>query len=233
MLGTGGHRELEEDSRGGLRERVTEDQELRGARGKPRLYFYRVTNGEKTTLSQSLHQLIPNSCIISQDSYFKDDYFVPADSNSFKQYDTLDALHMDKLMSVVDSWRTDPALFLRQRDQNIKCSSNNTEIFVLIVEGFLVFNYRPLNELFDKIYFLEIPYVCKRRRSSWVYNPPDPPGYFDGYIWPMYLKNHQELERIASEIAFLDGLRPKEELLAAVYEDVCQEIDRLQGVTTT
>lgn len=33
--------------------------------------------------------------------------------------------------------------------------------------------------------------------------------------------------------AFLDGLRPKEELLAAVYEDVCQEIDRLQGVTTT
>ncbi|XP_037535975.1 nicotinamide riboside kinase 1 [Nematolebias whitei] len=193
-----------------------------------------VTNGGKTTLSQSLHQLIPTSCIIAQDSYFKDDYFVPVDSNGFKQYDTLDALHMEKLMSEVDSWRTDPALFLRQRGQNIKCSSNNTEIFVLIVEGFLVFNYRPLNELFDKRYFLEIPYnVCKRRRSSRVYNPPDPPGYFDGYVWPMYLKNRQELERIASEIAFLDGLRPKEELLAAVYEDVCQEIDRLQGVTTT
>lgn len=54
----------------------------------------------------------------------------------------LDALHMDKLMSEVDSWRTDPALFLRQRGRNIKCSSNKTEKFVLIVEGFLIFNYR-------------------------------------------------------------------------------------------
>lgn len=28
---------------------------------------------------------------------------------------------------------------------------------------------------------------------------------------------------------FLDGLKPKEELLAAVYKDVCQEIERLRG----
>lgn len=28
---------------------------------------------------------------------------------------------------------------------------------------------------------------------------------------------------------FLDGLKPKEELLAAVCRDVCQEIDRLRG----
>lgn len=27
---------------------------------------------------------------------------------------------------------------------------------------------------------------------------------------------------------FLDGLKPKEELLAAVYKDVCQEIERLR-----
>lgn len=30
-----------------------------------------MTNGGKSTLSQSLHQQIPNSCIIAQDSYFK------------------------------------------------------------------------------------------------------------------------------------------------------------------
>ncbi|XP_013858082.1 nicotinamide riboside kinase 1 [Austrofundulus limnaeus] len=193
-----------------------------------------ITNGGKSTLSQSLHQLIPNSFIIAQDSYFKDDFILPVDSKGFKQYDTLDALHMDKMMMDVDSWRADPNLFLRQRGRNITPSSNNSEIFVLIVEGFLIFNYRPLNQLFDKRYLLEIPYeVCKRRRSSRIYNPPDPPGYFDGYVWPMYLKNRQEMERIASEIVFLDGRRPKEELLADVYEDVCQEIDRLRvGVTT-
>lgn len=28
---------------------------------------------------------------------------------------------------------------------------------------------------------------------------------------------------------FLDGLKPKEELLAAVYKDICQEIQRLRG----
>jgi len=36
--------------------------------------------------------------------------------------------------------------------------------------------------------------------SSRVYTPPDPPGYFDGYVWPMYLKNRQELGSITSEI---------------------------------
>lgn len=34
---------------------------------------FRMTNGGKSTLSQSLHLQIPNSCIIAQDSYFKVD----------------------------------------------------------------------------------------------------------------------------------------------------------------
>ncbi|XP_070820265.1 nicotinamide riboside kinase 1 isoform X2 [Chaetodon trifascialis] len=190
-----------------------------------------MTNGGKSTLSQSLHQQIPNSCIIAQDSYFKDDSVVPVDSSGFKQYDMLDALHMDTMMSDVDSWRRDPESFLKQRGLNPErtAQSDHEAVFVLIVEGFLIFNYRSLNELFDKRYFMEIPYdVCKRRRSSRVYTPPDPPGYFDGHVWPMYLKNRQEMESMVSGIVFLDGLEPKEELLAAVCEDVCQEIERLR-----
>ncbi|XP_035513521.1 nicotinamide riboside kinase 1 [Morone saxatilis] len=190
-----------------------------------------MTNGGKSTLSSSLHQQIPNSCIIAQDSYFKDDSAVPEDSNGFKQYDILDALHMDTMMSDVDSWQRDPETFQRQRglDPERTTPSAGREVFVLIVEGFLIFNYRPLNELFDKRYFIEIPYdVCKRRRSSRVYTPPDPPGYFEGHVWPMYLKNRQEMEKMVSGIVFLDGLKPKEELLAAVCKDVCQEIERLR-----
>ncbi|XP_040898880.1 nicotinamide riboside kinase 1 isoform X2 [Toxotes jaculatrix] len=190
-----------------------------------------MTNGGKSTLSKGLHQQIPNSCIIAQDSYFKDDAVVPVDSNGFKQYDMLDALHMDTMMSEVESWRRDPQSFLRQRGLNPQhaTATDDTEVFVLIVEGFLIFNYRPLNELFDKRYFMEIPYdVCKRRRSSRVYTPPDPPGYFDGHVWPMYLKNRQEMESMVSGIVFLDGLKPKEELLNAVCKDVCQEIERLR-----
>lgn len=36
--------------------------------------------------------------------------------------------------------------------------------------------------------------------SSRVYTPPDPPGYFDGHVWPMYLKNRQEMESMESDI---------------------------------
>lgn len=32
---------------------------------------FSMTNGGKSTLSRSLHQQVPNSCIIAQDSYFK------------------------------------------------------------------------------------------------------------------------------------------------------------------
>uniref|UniRef100_A0A3P9PJ85 Nicotinamide riboside kinase 1 n=1 Tax=Poecilia reticulata TaxID=8081 RepID=A0A3P9PJ85_POERE len=158
-----------------------------------------VTNGGKSTLSQFLHQKIHNSSII-------DDFVVPLDSNGFKQYDTLDALHMEEMMKEVYSWRKDPHEFLRRRGLIAKDSSADDELYILIVEGFLIFNH-----------------------SMRVYAPPDPPNYFDGYVWPMYLQNREEMERITSEIVFLDGLKPKDEVLAAVYEDIRKEIARLQG----
>nr|XP_019954682.1 PREDICTED: nicotinamide riboside kinase 1-like [Paralichthys olivaceus] len=190
-----------------------------------------MTNGGKSTLSNSLHQLIPNSCIIAQDSYFKEDSVVPVDNNGFKQYDMLTALHMDTMMSEVHSWQRDPESFLRQRGLIPESVTQTviTDVYVLIVEGFLIFNYRPLNDLFDKRFFLEIPYdVCKRRRSSRVYTPPDPPGYFDGHVWPMYLRNRLEMDSMVSEIVILDGLKPKDKLLDAVCRDLFQEIDRLR-----
>ncbi|XP_033947469.1 nicotinamide riboside kinase 1 [Pseudochaenichthys georgianus] len=189
-----------------------------------------VTNGGKSTLSKSLHKQVPNSCLIAQDAYFKDDSVVPVDINGFKQYDMLDALHMDTMMREVESWQKDPVAFLRQRGrEHTTASAEEEEVYVLIVEGFLIFNHRPLSELIYKKYFMEVPYdVCKRRRSSRVYKPPDPPGYFDGFVWPMYLKNRLQMESMVSGILFLDGLKSKEELLAVVCKDVCQELERLR-----
>ncbi|KAM8866117.1 nicotinamide riboside kinase 1 [Synchiropus picturatus] len=185
-----------------------------------------MTNGGKSTLARSLQQQIPNSCVIAQDTFFKDDIVVPVDGRGFKQYDMLDALHMDKMMSQVDSWLRDPVSFLGEQALAV---DSKEDVFVLIVEGFLIFNHKPLNQLFHKRYFMEIPYdVCKQRRSSRVYTPPDPPGYFDGHVWPMYVKNRQEMERDVPVIALLDGLKSKEELLASVYEDVCREIQKIK-----
>lgn len=184
-----------------------------------------MTNGGKSTLSRSLQGLLPNSCIISQDSFFKDDSVVPVDSHGFKQYDMLDALHMDRMMNEIRSWMQDPQRFMQSQGLPVKrsMSEEGSGLFSLIVEGFLIFNYGPLNTLFDKRYFLQIPYeMCKLRRSSRVYVPPDPVGYFDGHVWPMYLKNRKEMEDLVQDLVFLDGTQKREDLLATVYEDIQQ-----------
>lgn len=36
-----------------------------------------------------------------------------------------------------------------------------------------------------------------------TYNPPDPCGYFDGHVWPMYLKNRNEMEDTVSDLGVL------------------------------
>ncbi|XP_041720601.1 nicotinamide riboside kinase 1 isoform X3 [Coregonus clupeaformis] len=189
-----------------------------------------MTNGGKSTMSSSLHLRIPNSCIIAQDAFFKDDSVIALDSNGFKQYDVLDALHMDRMMSKIESWRKDPDSFLASQSLKTQCSVGE-EVFVLIVEGFLIFNYGPLVGLYNL-------WLMKRTSlwptfpvidSSRVYTPPDLPGYFDGYVWPMYLKNRQEMEDMVLDIVFLDGLESKEGLLDYVYRDVTMEIQRLMG----
>ncbi|KAI4888062.1 hypothetical protein NFI96_028154 [Prochilodus magdalenae] len=235
-----------------------------------------MTNGGKSTLSQkSLQEMLPNSCIISQDSFFQsnpsppfppfnilllcgegsretwsvllqclagqvsswaetdsretwsvllqclagqvsswpetdsretwsvllqclagqDDAVVPVDSHGFKQYDTLDALHMDRMMSKVRSWVQDPRSFMLSQGLAVQESG----VFSLLVEGFLIFNY-----------------------GSRVYKPPDPVGYFDGHVWPMYLKNRKEMEEAVQDLVFLDGTQRMEDLLATVSEDILQ-----------
>ncbi|XP_058626308.1 nicotinamide riboside kinase 1 isoform X2 [Onychostoma macrolepis] len=183
-----------------------------------------MTNGGKTTLSKGLQELLRNSLVISQDNFFKDDSVVPADVNGFKQYDTLDALHMDRMMADIGSWQEDPQGFMTSRGHAEDTAFEPSNVFVLIVEGFLIFNHGPLNTLFNKRYFLQIPYkICKERRSSRVYVPPDPPGYFDGYVWPMYLKNRKVMEETVNDIVFLDGTKKSEMLLSTVLADI-QEI---------
>lgn len=65
---------------------------------------------------------------------------------SFWLFQVLDALHMDTMMSDVDSWRKDPESFLKQRGLKPECGTpsvnDEEEVYVLIVEGFLIFNYR-------------------------------------------------------------------------------------------
>ncbi|NXF90581.1 NRK1 kinase, partial [Eubucco bourcierii] len=189
-----------------------------------------VTNGGKTTLAEKLKKMLPKCDIISQDDFFKPESEVETDERGFKLYDVLDALYMDELVKSIRNWMKSPASSgvlteLQSPCDNLKSAE---DVYILIVEGFLLYNYEPLNELWNRRYFLTLPYEeCKRRRSTRVYQPADTPGYFDGHVWPMYLKYKTELEENASSIVYLDGTKAQEELLTIVYSDIIQELKKL------
>ncbi|XP_074425390.1 nicotinamide riboside kinase 1 isoform X1 [Larus michahellis] len=163
-----------------------------------------VTNGGKTTLAEKLKKMLPNCDIISQDDFFKPESEVETDERGFKLYDVLDALYMDEMVKSIHNWMKNPGSsgVVTEEPENTCDNLKNTDhVYILIVEGFLLYNYEPLNELWNRRYFLTLPYEeCKRRRSTRVYQPADTPGYFDGHVWPMYLKYKSELEENASNI---------------------------------
>ncbi|KAM9262012.1 carnosine N-methyltransferase [Morus bassanus] len=191
-----------------------------------------VTNGGKTTLAEKLKKMLPNCDIISQDDFFKPESEVETDERGFKLYDVLDALYMDEMVKTIRNWMKNPASsdVVTEEPQNTCDNLKNTnDVYILIVEGFLLYNYEPLNELWNRRYFLTLPYEeCKRRRSTRVYQPADTPGYFDGHVWPMYLKYKNELEEDASNVVYLDGTKSQEELLSCVYSDIIQELKKLR-----
>uniref|UniRef100_F6UU85 Nicotinamide riboside kinase 1 n=1 Tax=Ornithorhynchus anatinus TaxID=9258 RepID=F6UU85_ORNAN len=184
------------------------------------LLWLSVTNGGKTTLARNLQRQLPNCSIISQDDFFKPESEIEIDENGFLQYDVLDALNMEKMMSTVHSWMKNS-----QHATGLPDSESTEGVYILIIEGFLLFNYKPLDTIWNRSYFLTIPYEeCKRRRSARVYVPPDPPGYFDGHVWPMYQKHRREIDDITYNIVYLDGTKSERDLFLQVYDDLIKEL---------
>ncbi|XP_056407971.1 nicotinamide riboside kinase 2 isoform X3 [Hyla sarda] len=52
------------------------------------------------------------------------------------------------------------------------------------------------------------------------YTVPDPPGLFDGHVWPMYLKHRLEMEESGVSVVPIDGLLSKDEIFTKVYTDI-------------
>ncbi|XP_066889186.1 nicotinamide riboside kinase 2 isoform X2 [Kogia breviceps] len=207
-----------------------------------------MTNGGKTTLTNSLLKSLPNCCVIHQDDFFKVAALAggggrqPREGDSGEQTppgapwanpsreiegpavsvtehllrawhvltahpfptgqmgklrfpEVLESLDMEAMLSTVQAWMSSPRKFARAHGVHVQLDASDTHI--LILEGFLLYSYNT-------------------RR----YMVPDPPGLFDGHVWPMYQKYKREMEANGVEVVYLDGMKSREELFHQVLEDV-------------
>ncbi|XP_060064074.1 nicotinamide riboside kinase 1-like [Ylistrum balloti] len=175
------------------------------------LFLCRATNSGKSTLVKQLVSALPSCSAIHQDDYFLE----PGDKRltwipelNHEHWDEMKAIEMDKLVSDIQQWM-----------KKISSQSDHSSS-ILLVDGFLLYNYRPLNAVFSKRYFLDVnKSVCRSRRSERDYDPPDVPGYFDKIVWPAYLNNFEEIKDMTG-ITFLDGTIKQEDIFQIVLKDI-------------
>lgn len=189
-----------------------------------------VTCGGKTSLSQEISKLLPNIKIISQDEYFlpqasEKHTYIPELKHI--NWEILSSMDMEKMVQDIQAIIRDNRILNINVSQIMEEFNNNGiqhdnkkilkndlhliknklskfSVNILLIEGFSIFNYSPIDELCHLKFFLTLNrQTCLERRNKRIYDPPDVPGYFEKYVWPEYIRHLNEVQEKRKNIVFL------------------------------
>lgn len=169
-----------------------------------------VTCAGKSSLTKILKNMFPHTAVICQDDFYHSHEALlpksPDENGAITNWDSLKSIDMVSMTEKVKS-----------TIREIQSGK------LLIVDGFLIFNYPPLAELCDLKFFLTLDYEqCYTRRQERFYDSPDPPDYFQNYVWPMYCRHLKEMQEqsYSTNIQYLDGNVPLEENLNIILKSI-------------
>lgn len=197
-----------------------------------------TTCAGKTTTATELCEILPNCKIFTQDDYFLDvqdsrHTWIPELNHI--NYDILSSLDMEKMHTDIVNYiakheftemttvrkSVQNGLQMKELAKNIYNKLTASNVHILIIEGFSIFNYKPLVPLFDLKYYLTIDRdECYRRRLNRIYDPPDCPGYFEKCAWPEHLAQKDEVLRTVENITYFDEytVNVLEKILLDIYQ---------------
>lgn len=209
------------------------------------------TNGGKTSVSDRLLKEFPNSILVKQDDYFRE----PDDPNhiwitlsnqirhqDWERYSSLDWAKLDEtLLKLHQEAANDRENCVRNQTTNLNQTTelNNNEVrdlesvkneFKLImIEGHAVLCHSfPSFFKVDKKIFLTLgEEVCRARRSTRTYEPPDPKNYFEECVWPTYLEHLALAKANHPDAIFVNGELDKETVFQQVKKEIVDVYLRL------
>lgn len=188
-----------------------------------------VTCSGKSTLATSLLSCLSNSLedtanpaerrILQVRLVRQDDYFYKRDSPqhtwipemNYINREIISALDMPRMISDVESII------------HGSCSDHpfDATVNILLIEGFLIFNHPKLLSLCDVRIEVQITQtICRERRKLRTYNPPNPPGYFETFIWPLYEKHSAEYRRDVTDLIVVNGEWQRERCLQMAIRSI-------------
>ncbi|XP_028968261.1 nicotinamide riboside kinase 1 [Galendromus occidentalis] len=172
-----------------------------------------VTNGGKTSLTTKLRRRFPHLKYINQDDFFlkpDDPRHVWVENSEFRS----------------QNWEIPESVdfqALKQKVIDLTRSGEELPYRLIVLEGHLLYADPHVVKWSDLNYFFTLTREqCWERRKERVYDPPDPPGYFDAIVFPEYLKLKGFVDQNIANVEYIDGSADQSEVCDRVANSINQ-----------